>query len=159
VSTRKELNKARKALARGRADEALVILWNLVEPARLEGDSGTLRAIAALAGGVAQQDEGSRREAERLLETLGRAVPARPEPERADVGFEELDEPIRSAPPVGKEPELEEVEELEAPEPGNAEPADAEGGARRRGAGRYVIPLVTLAIILINVIARVFRDD
>ena len=83
-------------------------------------------------------------------------MPARPEPERADVGFEELDEPIRSAPPVEDVPELGEVEVSES---GNAAPVDSEGSARRRGAGRYVIPLVTLAIILVNVIARVFRDD
>jgi len=161
VSTRKELSQARKAIARDRGDEALVILWNLVEPARLEDDQGTLRAIAAIAGAVAQKDESSRREAERLLETLGRATPARPEPERAEIGFEELDEPLPSMPPtvpsIPSSVEDAGYGDIEAPETAT-ERAETDPQPRRRGPGRFVIPIVTLVVILVNVIARVLRD-
>jgi hypothetical protein len=52
-----------------------VHLWNAVEPARLAGDAGRLRAIAGLAQRVRSQgDEGEAREAERLLDTLRDAV-------------------------------------------------------------------------------------
>jgi hypothetical protein len=155
VSTRKDLIQARRAFARGRSDEALVIVWNLVEPARLEGDEGTLRAIAALAGAIAQKDEGHRREAERLLEALGRAVPAHPKPEPAEVEYEDAAEPEPSVAPVAEERQL----EIERSEPAGAAPGDAERSPRRPGASRWVIPLVTLAVILVNVIARVFGDD
>jgi hypothetical protein len=64
--------KARRALARGATDEALIHLWNEIEPARLEGDTRTLREIAALAAQVKEQgDPAYQREAERMLESLG----------------------------------------------------------------------------------------
>ena len=72
---------ARKALARGATDEALVLLWNEVEPARLAGDTSTLRDIGRLARGIQQAgDPAQQREAERLLETLTEleAYPAAP---------------------------------------------------------------------------------
>ena len=52
---RKELTEARKALAKGRSDESLVHLWNVLEPARLEGDRGTLRAVGQLATAIQAQ--------------------------------------------------------------------------------------------------------
>jgi hypothetical protein len=62
---------ARKALARGAADEALVLLWNGVEPARLAGDVATLREIGRLAERIRRDgDPAQQREAERLLETV-----------------------------------------------------------------------------------------
>jgi hypothetical protein len=62
---------ARKALARGAADEAFVRLWNEVEPARLAGDAATLRDIRRLAEQIRRDgDAAHQREAERLLETL-----------------------------------------------------------------------------------------
>ena len=75
---------ARKALARGAADEALVLLWNEVEPARLAGDVATLRDIGRLAEQIRRDgDPAQQREAERLLETLrglsGGEAAARPE--------------------------------------------------------------------------------
>ncbi|MBD0329667.1 MAG: hypothetical protein ICV64_06145 [Thermoleophilia bacterium] len=64
---------AARALGRGDEAEALVLLWNELEPARLAGDRGTLQAIAALAGRIASAgDVAQRREAERLLETVER---------------------------------------------------------------------------------------
>jgi len=71
------LKQARKALARGAADETLVLLWHELEAARLAGDERALRTIERLAGQVAGEgDEGQQREAERLLETVRGAVPA-----------------------------------------------------------------------------------
>ena len=65
---------ARKALARGAPDEALVLLWNEVEAARVAGDTGTLRDIGRLAEGIQRiGDPAQQREAGRLLETLARA--------------------------------------------------------------------------------------
>jgi hypothetical protein len=66
--------QARAALRRGDADAALVILWNEVEPARLEGDRRTLRAIGGLATAIVQGgDEAQQAEAQRLIEVLQRA--------------------------------------------------------------------------------------
>jgi hypothetical protein len=69
------IKQARAALRRGDADSALVILWNEVEPARLEGDRGSLSAIGGLATAIAQGgDEAKQAEAQRLLEVLERAA-------------------------------------------------------------------------------------
>lgn len=62
---------ARRALGRGATAEALVHLWNELEPARLSGDRGRLNALARLAEEVRQRgDEADRHEAERLLREL-----------------------------------------------------------------------------------------
>ncbi len=62
---------ARKALGRGRPDEALVFLWNALEPARLAGDRSALETIGRLAHTIAEKgDSSQRRDAERLLEAV-----------------------------------------------------------------------------------------
>jgi hypothetical protein len=62
---------ARRALGRGATAEALVHLWNELEPARLSGDRGRLNMLARLAEEVRQRgDEADRHEAERLLREL-----------------------------------------------------------------------------------------
>ena len=69
------IKQARGALRRGDADGALVVLWNELEPARLEGDRRSLRAIGGLATEIAQRgEEGQQAEAHRLLDVLQRAV-------------------------------------------------------------------------------------
>lgn len=159
MSARKELSRARKAVARGRGDEALVVLWNLVEQARLENDYKTLQAIGELAADVAQTDEGSRREAERLLETLaGRSSSARSEPPP-------LEPPgtTRQESPTAEEPSLEEwmSEEREPTLDGDSElddVADVEPEPRRRSRARYIIPAVTGLAILLNLLARALGD-
>jgi hypothetical protein len=60
-----ELERARAALEAGNTDEALVLLWNAVEPARLAGDEQRLREIATLAGAIPG------REASDLVEATG----------------------------------------------------------------------------------------
>jgi hypothetical protein len=60
-----ELKRARAALAAGRIDEALVLLWMALEPARLGGDNEALAEIAELAGSI------PRREAADLVAATG----------------------------------------------------------------------------------------
>ena len=55
---------ARKALGRGATAEALVHLWNELEPARLSGDRGRLEALARLAEEVRQRGDEAEAEAE-----------------------------------------------------------------------------------------------
>ena len=127
---------ARKALGRGDLDEALVVLWNEFEPARLAGDRRRLRAIEGLATRVAQEgDEGQRRDAERLLEMLARA----PDDEGASVPS--IAEVEAEPAPLGEEHEHPlEPEELEHPLEDEAE------GERK---GRFSIgPIVWLLILL-----------
>jgi hypothetical protein len=72
-----EVAHARAALAAGREDEALVLLWNALEPARMAGDEKALGEIAALARTI------PRREAADLVVAAGN--PPDPEPEPATV--------------------------------------------------------------------------
>ena len=136
-----ELSEARKAVARGRADEALVHLWNAVEPARLAGDSAGLRRIGQLAERVRELgEEGERQEAERLLEALRTAFDEEREPEatvalpgeNGDGGFLPEDE---AAGEVGEE----------------------QSGPGTRFA-QLLIPLIILVIVIINVLAGLFGD-
>ena len=65
------VRSARKALARGATTEALVHLWNGLEPARIAGDTSRLNAIAGLAQRVREQgEESDAREADRLLDAV-----------------------------------------------------------------------------------------
>jgi hypothetical protein len=62
---------ARRALARGATAEALVHLWNELEPARLSGERGRMNELARLAEEVRQRgDEADGHEAERFLGEL-----------------------------------------------------------------------------------------
>jgi hypothetical protein len=62
---------ARRALARGATAEALVYLWNELEPARLSGERGRLNELARLAEEVSRRgDDADRHEAERFLGEL-----------------------------------------------------------------------------------------
>jgi len=69
------VREARGALRKGRSAEALVHLWNALEPARLAGDRRRLDAIGGLAAHIAASgEEADRREAERLLEATREAA-------------------------------------------------------------------------------------
>src|SRR5687768_2487088 len=135
-----ELREARKAVARGRADEALVHLWNALEPARLAEDAGELVMIGRLAQRIGEfGDEGERRDAERLLEIVRSAAEDEREPEatvalpgtNGDGGF--------------------------LPEEEAAEVEDAESEPDGRFA-RYALPLVFLIIVIVNVLAGLLGD-
>lgn len=132
-----KVGDARAAVARGAIDEALVLLWNELEPARLAGDRSALATIEALAHRIATKgDEAQRREAERLLETLGAASGQDTTPARAR---------IEAAATAGSE-QVEEILERET---------RARSPASRLGS--IVWLLVVLAVILFNVLGG-FRD-
>jgi hypothetical protein len=136
-----ELSEARRAVTRGRADEALVHLWNALEPARLAADSAELRRIGGLAERVREVgDEGERREAERLLEALRSAFEDEREPE-ATVAL-----PGENG-DGGLLPEDEVAAEVEEEQSGP--------GARF---AQLLIPLIILVIVIINVLAGLFGD-
>ncbi len=87
---RDDVKQARKALARGHPDEAVALLWNAIEPARLAGDRRALATIEQLALSLSREgDESHRREAEKLLAALRGASEAadRPETGRDEVGI------------------------------------------------------------------------
>ena len=135
-----ELSEARKAVTRGRADEALVHLWNAVEPARLAGDTRELRTIGQLAGRIHQLgDEGQQREAERLLETVQGAV----EVERAPEATVALPGGDGDGSFLAEEEAAEEIEE--------------EQGGRGR-LSQWLVPLIFLVIIVVNIVARATGD-
>lgn len=154
-----DVKEAERAVARGRPDEALVYLWNAVEPARVAGDSRSLQRIARVAQRIVQAGEtGEQREAQRLLELLrpagaaAAAVAAPPPPP----------ETVATA-PVYRETPSEEVavdhEDIAVGDwvPEEAQPAgagEAEGAQPRAGLGRYVVPLVFVVIVLVNVVNR-----
>ena len=51
-----EILRARAAVAAGRDDEALVLLWQALEPARLAGDEATLAEIASIARSIPRDE-------------------------------------------------------------------------------------------------------
>ena len=136
-----ELSDARRAVTRGRADEALVHLWNAVEPARLAGDSAELRRIGQLAERVREVgEEGQRQEAERLLGVVRSALDEEREPE-----------PTVALPGANGDgdflPEDEAAAEVEQEQSGP--------GARL---AQLLVPLIIFVIVLINVLAGLFGD-
>ena len=143
-----DLQKARRALGQGRADEALLFLWNAVEPARLDG-SGALRELEQLAAAVGERgDESQKREVARLLATV-RGTPADPAP--VEVEEEKWTPPTEPAEqPAAGEPQTREAEEETEP---------AVETPPRRSIARYLLPLFVLFVILVNVITRVFGGD
>jgi hypothetical protein len=138
----RELKRARKSLAGGRVDEALVLLWNALEPARLEG-ARALRELERLAMAAGERgDAGQQREAQRLLEAV-RETPAESDwIERGGV-LEEAG-PGRDTP---------------ATDPAEARPEIEREAPARRNLGRYAIPAIFLLIVLANVLARVIGGD
>jgi hypothetical protein len=135
----KELNEARKALGKGRTDESLVHLWNVLEPARLAGDRRALGAIAQLATEIREHGEPvEQREAERLLQEVRETAEEGSEPEA-----------VVALPGGGNGdgfvPEGEAADEIEEEQAG-------------RGLSRFILPLVFLIVIIVNVIAGLTRD-
>jgi hypothetical protein len=132
---------ARKALGRGATAEALVHLWNELEPARLSGDRGRLEALARLAEEVRQRgDEADRYDAERLLAELREQAEA---PNAAAPAAAVLDAEVERTGEV--------LEEAEA----EAEPA--EGGSRAGGLANWLWLVFVLVIVLANILGQL-RD-
>lgn len=131
-----EVKSARQALGRGATDEALVHLWNALEPARLAGDGRSLNAIAGLAQRIrAQGDESAARQAERLIQAVRGSV------EEED-GFTPATERLDAEVYAGGEP----AEDLQPEE---------EAGGRAGRIGNLVWLALVLLIVLINVIGQI----
>ncbi len=137
MTTGAELARARKSLARGRTDEALVYLWNALEPARLEG-SDRLLELERLSTTVRERgDAGERREAERLLEAIGRSSE---EGKAIEMGVPA--EPGAEVPVAG------------ASAVGNGEGETEEPAAPPSRPARLLLPILLLLIVAINIVAR-----
>ena len=143
------VREARGALRKGRSAEALVHLWNALEPARLAGDRRRLDAIGGLAAHIAASgEEADRREAERLLEATREAA-AEPgafagadDVGTASVGGEV--EPVHELEPFG-------VEEA-GPGPERVEEPD-EAEEKRSG-----VPSIWTILIILFVIITIARN-
>jgi hypothetical protein len=145
-----EVAHARAALRRDRPSEALVFLWNALEPARLAGDAAALRAIGGLAERVARVgDEGERREAERLLEEIREVarheagVPATEQVgAEVSVGGDRMASEPTLPDEVGRPPYAEEADaDAETAEPG-----------RRAGIVNLIWLLLVLGVVLLNIL-------
>jgi hypothetical protein len=128
------VRQARKVLARGYPDEAVVLLWNAIEPARLAGDRRALAAIEHLALSLSREgDESQRREAEKLLEALREAS-------------QEADRPATGHVEVGTLTAAEDGERV------GEEEVVAQAG---RGIGLGIMwLLLVLAIVILNVLGQ-----
>ena len=132
---------ARRALDRGAQDEALVLLWNALEPARIRGDRSALQGIAALALRVEREgDESQANEARRLLDVLREQAS---EPEHFAAATERVDADIQ----VGGHDV----------EPGDVVPEEVEQEPGGRGLGSVVWLVILLLVILYNLLGQL-RD-
>ena len=133
---------ARRALARGATAEALVHLWNELEPARLSGQRRRLNELARLAEEVGQRgDEADRYEAERFLGEL-RELTEAPTATAAAPATAVLDAE------VGRP--------VEVPDDAEAEPP-SEDGSRAGGLANWLWVVFVLIIVLANVLGQL-RD-
>lgn len=131
------LDRAARAARRGSPDEALVLLWNALEPARLSGDRRALATIDGLAGAIAR-DEQHRHEAERLREAVAATI-AGGGAERPATAVVDADVAVG-----GDALEADEVEEAAA----------SEGGGRGLAIGNVVWVLILLGVLILNVLGR-----
>jgi hypothetical protein len=127
------------AVRRGANQEALVLLWNELESARLAGDRSALETIGRIAGHIAEEgDEAERREAERLVDAVRAA-----------------EEEDGSMPATGRiEAELSPIGERVE------QTLEEEAGDRRSTGlqlGPFVWFLILLAIVVLNLLGQL-RD-
>jgi hypothetical protein len=136
------IDRAARAARRGSADEALVLLWNELEPARLSGDRGALGAIDGLARYIAR-DEQHRHEAERLIEAVAATVAAGGA-ERAATAV--VDAEVERGGEIGEAAEAAEADEPETQK------------GRGFGVGNLVWVLILLGVLILNILGRVDGD-
>lgn len=155
------LRDARRSLERGDVDEAMVVLWNALEPLRLAGDQEGLEEAARLAARAAAADEAYASEAERMRTAVG-ALAADPAdagvvvPQRERSFAETLEhwaETVVTTTAAG-EPGM--PEPVPGPVP-DAEPADDEEGRGKR-LGPLVWALLVGLFLILNVLGNVFGD-
>ncbi len=144
-------------MARGNTDQALVELWNALEPLRLSGNVAGLEAVAQTAAVIAETGDGSQaREASRLLQEVSELL-ASPEG-RATDAF--VDVEVAGAPreigPVTPPP-FEEAYGVDEDAPGpvpeagpGPEPGDTPTGRSRTAS--LVWALILGAFVIFNII-------
>lgn len=147
---------ARRALTRGDIDEALVALWNALEPLRLRGDRAGLKAIGEMAAYVGANGDGSQsREAERLLVQVRDLLQLEPAPAviaaRAEAGSPRRDQ----SPPVVVAPSEPGVDVDEMFEPDDEAADDARPGPRF---GPLVWALIVAAFVIFNIVSGLLRE-
>jgi hypothetical protein len=133
-----ELTRAERSHARGRDDEALLLLWNAVEPVRLSGDERARERLRRLAAEIAREGGGEARDAERLLAALAREDELRGVPAVVAAGGAVADAPA---------PELEEDDEAEEP---------AQRGSR---IGSLLVFAATVLFVVVNIVRGVLGDE
>jgi hypothetical protein len=144
--------EARRELARGDVDGALVLLWNAIEPLRLRGDQDGLEQVLSLAALVAERgDEAQAHEADRLRREVEEVLGA----EAARV---------EAAPAVSVAEAADDVAQIEwdevagtldeAPVAPEASPS-ADDDAREETGGRRLGPLIWAAFIALVIVLNV----
>lgn len=147
---------ARRALDRGDVDQALVVLWNLLEPLRLEGDDNGLNRVAEMADEIATLAGGSyATEAQRLQAATGRITTAEPAVTTA----------VERRVPDSLEQWATVLLGGEAARPGDLEGDVARGGdgapaeqSRGRRLGPIVWAVLVALFVLLQVLGNVFGD-
>ncbi|MGL6279644.1 MAG: hypothetical protein ACRC50_08845 [Gaiella sp.] len=156
------LRDARRSLDRDDVDEAMVVLWNALEPLRLAGDQDGLEEAARLAARAAAADPAYASEAERVRIAVG-ALTAGPAdaavvvPQRERTLVETLEkwaETVVTATGAG-EPGM--PEPVSGAPPSDAGSADDEAGRGRR-LGPLVWALLAGLFLLLNVLGNLFGD-
>jgi hypothetical protein len=134
-------------------DDALVRLWNEIEPLRLSGDAAGLRNVERAAALIAREgDEAQRRDAERLLEALSEMeerVTATPATARLDAEVAMGGRTFREA-----VPELERGRHIEEPfDPGGGlEEAELEEEEERPRGLKRLMPLLWVIVFVIVIV-------
>jgi hypothetical protein len=142
--------EARRALARGDVDEALVLLWNAIEPLRLRGDEAGLESVAHMAAAIAEGGDGSQaREAGRLLDATHEMLGAADPPDTVLIG----QAASGSVEPVAGERLPDPPGEVGAP-PGREVPPEPAG----RRVSRLVWALVVGAFIVFNILRGLLSE-
>ena len=159
------LRDAQRALARGATEEALVYLWNELEPARLAGDRRGLAAIGRMAAAIAEHgDAAQRRDASCLLAELeeasaAEAAPA-PEPVPLAIGTEPVREDEPAPPfeplPEAARPVMPEAATERAPVAGEE---DAEGEPGRPRIASLLWAALVVAVILLNIVRNLLEGS
>jgi hypothetical protein len=154
---------ARRALARGHIDEALVELWNVLEPLRLQGDTAGLEAVGRTAQEIVATGDGSQaREAERLLRQVGEFLGA-----DQDADVDDHVEVVHTPAPdiglpdaAGYEPAPHAGEPFEADGDGQGEvgPGGEGGRPRRSRIGSLVWALILGGFVLFNIVRGILGE-
>ena len=157
--------EARRALARGDVDLALVLLWNAVEPHRLEGDRAGLEAIGRMAASIAERGDPSQApEAARLVEEVREVLAYESGREAEPVahvsaGFERAEELVVAVEPPASTAQVEPVETFETVETLEGPPGAERPERPERSKLTGLIWAILVAIfILLNVVNRLVGE-